>query len=100
MTIAATCISCILIEALYRRSQKAGEETASAVILDGDVHWERVGRSMPLASVFVGALSSLLGLDSGELISPMFLQLGLFPQVSLVAIATAVMFYGISRRHT
>ena len=51
------------------------------MVLEGDINWEQVGRSMPVISVAVGALSSLVGVDSGELISPMFLQMGLLPQV-------------------
>ena len=36
---------------------------------------------MPLGSVIVGATSALLGIDSGELIMPMFISMGLLPQV-------------------
>ena len=54
------------------------------MILDGDIHWVEVGYTMPFVSVAVGAMSSLLGIDSGEVISPIFLQMGLLPHVSNV----------------
>lgn len=66
---------------MLTRRQKEGEENATAVMLDGDLNWEKVGRAMPVISVAVGALSSLVGVDSGEVISPMLLQMGLLPQV-------------------
>jgi uncharacterized membrane protein YfcA len=66
--------------------------TTSVVVLEGDVVWKNWGARMPIGAVVVGAVSALLGIDSGELIMPMFLGMGLLPQARPLFICTPVLF--------
>jgi len=51
-------------------------------MLDGDLNFTNISFKTPTLSFVIGIMCSLLGIGGGELMGPMFLAMGIKPQVS------------------
>jgi uncharacterized membrane protein YfcA len=52
------------------------------IVLEGDLHFSKIGFMPPVFSFFIGILCSLLGIGGGELMGPLLLSMKIKPQVS------------------